>query len=191
METPPLPPPNLSSTPPTSSAPTTTNTCSTPRLFYSYNSHTMSAPAAKGSKGRVLLAYSGGLGSSFSLHSFSRPRSAVSDRTDSSNRPLPPFLLPALLRLPVDTSCILAWLIDEGYTVVCYMADVGQDEVGFNFSSYASRRCRPPVSFRLATTRAESRRPHYARRLPLMFSHRFPSRASFVRLCEGARREGA
>jgi argininosuccinate synthase len=29
----------------------------------------------------------------------------------------------------VDTSCILAWLIDEGYTVVCYMADVGQDEV--------------------------------------------------------------
>ncbi|CDZ98272.1 argininosuccinate synthetase [Phaffia rhodozyma] len=43
---------------------------------------------APGSKGRVLLAYSGGL----------------------------------------DTSCILAWLIDEGYTVVCYMADVGQDE---------------------------------------------------------------
>ncbi|KAL7409286.1 argininosuccinate synthetase [Mrakia frigida] len=43
---------------------------------------------APGSKGRVLLAYSGGL----------------------------------------DTSCILAWLIDEGYTVVCFMADVGQDE---------------------------------------------------------------
>lgn len=45
------------------------------------------APAA-GSKGRVLLAYSGGL----------------------------------------DTSCILAWLIDEGYEVIAFMADVGQEE---------------------------------------------------------------
>ncbi|KAJ8591035.1 putative argininosuccinate synthase [Rhizopogon salebrosus TDB-379] len=44
----------------------------------------MSAPA----KGRVLLAYSGGL----------------------------------------DTSCILAWLIDEGYEVYAFMADVGQEE---------------------------------------------------------------
>ncbi|KAH9820826.1 argininosuccinate synthase [Melampsora americana] len=39
-------------------------------------------------KGRVLLAYSGGL----------------------------------------DTSCILAWLIEEGYEVVAFMADVGQEE---------------------------------------------------------------
>ncbi|KZP01894.1 argininosuccinate synthetase [Calocera viscosa TUFC12733] len=39
-------------------------------------------------KGRVLLAYSGGL----------------------------------------DTSCILAWLIEQGYEVVCFMADVGQEE---------------------------------------------------------------
>ncbi|KAJ2782326.1 argininosuccinate synthetase [Coemansia javaensis] len=46
------------------------------------------ASAASGSKGRVLLAYSGGL----------------------------------------DTSCILAWLIDEGYEVMAYMADVGQEE---------------------------------------------------------------
>ncbi|KAF9163864.1 argininosuccinate synthetase [Actinomortierella ambigua] len=43
---------------------------------------------AAGSKGRVLLAYSGGL----------------------------------------DTSCILAWLIEQGYEVMCYMADVGQEE---------------------------------------------------------------
>ncbi|BEJ12970.1 hypothetical protein CspHIS471_0301440 [Cutaneotrichosporon sp. HIS471] len=43
-------------------------------------------PADK--KGKVLLAYSGGL----------------------------------------DTSCILAWLIDEGYEVVAFMADVGQEE---------------------------------------------------------------
>lgn len=41
-----------------------------------------------GQKGRVLLAYSGGL----------------------------------------DTSCILAWLIEEGYEVVAFMADVGQEE---------------------------------------------------------------
>jgi len=29
----------------------------------------------------------------------------------------------------LDTSCILAWLIDQGYEVVCFMADVGQEEV--------------------------------------------------------------
>lgn len=40
-------------------------------------------------KGKVLLAYSGGL----------------------------------------DTSAILAWLIDEGYDVVAFMANVGQEEV--------------------------------------------------------------
>lgn len=44
--------------------------------------------AAPGSKGRVLLAYSGGL----------------------------------------DTSIILSWLLDEGYEVVAFMADVGQEE---------------------------------------------------------------
>ncbi|CAE6447227.1 unnamed protein product [Rhizoctonia solani] len=43
---------------------------------------------ASQSKGRVLLAYSGGL----------------------------------------DTSCILAWLIEEGYEVYAFMADVGQEE---------------------------------------------------------------
>ncbi|ORZ31917.1 argininosuccinate synthase [Catenaria anguillulae PL171] len=47
----------------------------------------MSTTATK-SKGRVCLAYSGGL----------------------------------------DTSCILAWLIDEGFEVVAFMADVGQEE---------------------------------------------------------------
>ncbi|MCJ1262305.1 argininosuccinate synthetase [Lobaria immixta] len=28
----------------------------------------------------------------------------------------------------LDTSCILAWLIEKGYAVVCFMADVGQEE---------------------------------------------------------------
>lgn len=28
-----------------------------------------------------------------------------------------------------DTSCIMAWLIDEGYDVIGFMADVGQEEV--------------------------------------------------------------
>jgi len=28
----------------------------------------------------------------------------------------------------LDTSCILLWLIEKGYDVVCYMADVGQEE---------------------------------------------------------------
>ena len=29
----------------------------------------------------------------------------------------------------IDTSCILAWLIEQGYDVVAFMADVGQEEV--------------------------------------------------------------
>lgn len=28
----------------------------------------------------------------------------------------------------LDTSCILAWLIEKGYDVVCFMADIGQEE---------------------------------------------------------------
>lgn len=28
----------------------------------------------------------------------------------------------------LDTSCILAWLIEQGYEVVAYMADIGQEE---------------------------------------------------------------
>ncbi|MCJ1306169.1 argininosuccinate synthetase [Hypocenomyce scalaris] len=28
----------------------------------------------------------------------------------------------------LDTSCILAWLIQKGYSVICFMADVGQEE---------------------------------------------------------------
>ena len=29
----------------------------------------------------------------------------------------------------LDTSCILAWLIEEGYEVYAFLADVGQEEV--------------------------------------------------------------
>ncbi len=29
----------------------------------------------------------------------------------------------------LDTSCILAWLIEEGYEVYAFMADIGQEEV--------------------------------------------------------------
>lgn len=28
----------------------------------------------------------------------------------------------------LDTSCILVWLIEQGYEVLAYMADVGQEE---------------------------------------------------------------
>lgn len=28
----------------------------------------------------------------------------------------------------LDTSCILKWLLDKNYEVICYMADIGQDE---------------------------------------------------------------
>lgn len=34
--------------------------------------------------------------------------------------------------LSVDTSCILAWLIEQGYEVYAFMADVGQEEVRFH-----------------------------------------------------------
>jgi argininosuccinate synthase len=57
-------------------------------------------------KGKVVLAYSGGLGELDSLSVYA-----------SSYWYL------------VDTSCILLWLIEQGYEVVAYMADVGQEEV--------------------------------------------------------------
>lgn len=28
----------------------------------------------------------------------------------------------------LDTSCILKWLINKGFDVICYMANVGQEE---------------------------------------------------------------
>lgn len=28
----------------------------------------------------------------------------------------------------LDTSCILKWLLEKDYEVICFMADVGQDE---------------------------------------------------------------
>jgi argininosuccinate synthase len=57
--------------------------------------------------GRVLLAYSGGLGVSRSL-----------------------IVMVFELNLgKTDTSCILAWLIEQGYEVYAFMADVGQEEV--------------------------------------------------------------
>lgn len=28
----------------------------------------------------------------------------------------------------LDTSCILKWLLEKSYEVICFMADVGQDE---------------------------------------------------------------
>ncbi len=59
------------------------------------------------SKGRVLLAYSGGLGLYFSF--------------SQSQVTMPDWF--------IDTSCILAWLIEEGYEVYAFMADVGQEEV--------------------------------------------------------------
>ena len=44
-------------------------------------------------------------------------------RNLSNDHPTP------LKRALVDTSCILAWLIEEGYEVYAFMADVGQEEV--------------------------------------------------------------
>lgn len=57
-------------------------------------------------KGRVLLAYSGGLGTSIF-----------------------PYKSGVLFMWNLDTSCILAWLIEQGYEVYAFMADVGQEEV--------------------------------------------------------------
>jgi Arginosuccinate synthase len=34
----------------------------------------------------------------------------------------------------LDTSCILAWLIEQGYEVYAFMADVGQEEVRLYFT---------------------------------------------------------
>lgn len=35
----------------------------------------------------------------------------------------------------LDTSCILKWLLEKGYDVVCFLADVGQEE-DFKVSTY-------------------------------------------------------
>lgn len=40
--------------------------------------------------------------------------------------------------ISTDTSCILAWLIEQGYEVYAFMADVGQEEVSL-FASAARR----------------------------------------------------
>ena len=39
-----------------------------------------------------------------------------------------------------DTSCILAWLIEQGYEVVAFMADVGQEEVLLSFPQFCDTR---------------------------------------------------
>ena len=76
--------------------------------------------ASTASKGRVLLAYSGGLGQySRSLsksRAFESPLQYHGRQAD-------------LFGIITDTSCILAWLIEQGYEVYAFMADVGQEEV--------------------------------------------------------------
>jgi argininosuccinate synthase len=34
----------------------------------------------------------------------------------------------------IDTSCILAWLIEQGYEVYAFLADVGQEEVSYSYN---------------------------------------------------------
>lgn len=49
---------------------------------------------------------------------------------EASVRRVPPSLPGSVLKiLDADTSCILAWLIEQGYEVYAFMADVGQEEV--------------------------------------------------------------
>jgi hypothetical protein len=62
----------------------------------------------KMSKGKVCVAYSG-----------------------TSQRLYPQYSIGAMtISLPggLDTSTILRWLLDEGYEVVCFLCDVGQEE---------------------------------------------------------------
>jgi argininosuccinate synthase len=62
------------------------------------------------SKGRVLLAYSGGLGTVIFVHSV--PSDTIADY---------------LIRT-TDTSVILAYLVEQGYSVIAFMGMVGQEE---------------------------------------------------------------
>jgi Arginosuccinate synthase len=39
------------------------------------------------------------------------------------------LLIAKTIKKIADTSCILAWLIEQGYEVYAFMADVGQEEV--------------------------------------------------------------
>lgn len=40
----------------------------------------------------------------------------------------------------LDTSCILKWLLEKGYEVICFMADVGQSE-DFQAAKDKVRKC--------------------------------------------------
>lgn len=44
-------------------------------------------------------------------------------------------------RVRTDTSCILAWLMEEGYEVYAFMADVGQEEVGRVLAGRCGAQC--------------------------------------------------
>lgn len=39
----------------------------------------------------------------------------------------------------LDTSCILKWLLDQNFSVICYMANIGQEE---NFEEARSKALR-------------------------------------------------
>jgi len=71
------------------------------RLQNTVNHRNFSSLPEKGSKGRVVLAYSGGL----------------------------------------DTSTILCWLIDQGYDVVCFLADIGQPKGDVEELKAKAERC--------------------------------------------------
>ena len=64
-----------------------------------------------------------------------------------------------------DTSCILAWLIEEGYEVYAFMADVGQEEVRGDHAVLA-----PLIRFRRITM-LPGRKPSPS--APKSFSSRF------------------
>lgn len=70
---------------------------------------------AETKSGRVLLAYSGGLGTSISRFIYRASWTPLIGRS-------------------LDTSCILAWLVEQGYQVYAFMADVGQEEASDTIS---------------------------------------------------------
>ena len=88
------------------------------------------------SKGRVLLAYSGGLGE----------HPPISCHVATENETIS------------DTSCILAWLIEQGYEVYAFLADVGQEEV---------RKCPKPMRGLLTTSHTNTKDFEAARKKAL------------------------
>uniref|UniRef100_A0A0K8VI27 Argininosuccinate synthase n=1 Tax=Bactrocera latifrons TaxID=174628 RepID=A0A0K8VI27_BACLA len=97
----------------------------------------------------------------------------------------------------LDTSCILKWLLDKGYEVICLMADVGQKE---DFAAARQKALNIGATEVIVTDVKEKFVEHYiwpAIQMGLIYEERYLLGTSLARPCisvalvEAARKYGA